>query len=199
MMPELSPHAPDNPEFARVIELRQLRGLEGFDFDIAPEPREAEALARLLDARSVRKMRFRGRLEPLAGGGWQLAASLGATVVQSCVVTLDPVTTRIDQRVQRTFLPETAALGAEILVDPEEEDEIEPLTDRIDLGRVAVEALALALPAYPRKPGASLPDAGGASGTGGRTGGGEGPADEEDGRRPFAALAALRGKLDDES
>ncbi len=191
MMPELSPHAPDNPEFARVIELRQLRGLEGFDFDVAPDAGEAEALARLLDARAVRKMRFRGRLTPVAGGGWQLAASLGATVVQSCVVTLEPVTTRIDQRVQRTFLPGSAALGAEILVDPEEEDEIEPLTDRIDLGRVAVEALALALPAYPRKPGASLPGAG--SGDPG------GAAGEEAGPKPFAVLAALRGKLDDES
>ena len=77
-------------------------------------------------------------------------------MVQSCVVTLDPVTTRIDQPVRRTFLPETAARGPEIVVDPEEDDEIEPLTDRIDLGRVAVEALALALPAYPRKPGATF-------------------------------------------
>ena len=41
-MPELSPHAPDNPEFARVIELRQLRDLDAFDFDIAPTPGEAE-------------------------------------------------------------------------------------------------------------------------------------------------------------
>ena len=35
-MPELIPHAPDNPEFARVIELRQLRDLDAFAFDIAP-------------------------------------------------------------------------------------------------------------------------------------------------------------------
>ena len=186
MMPELSPQAVDNPEFARVIPLRQLRGLDGFDFDIAPDPREAEALARLLDARSVRKMRFAGRLTPLADGGWRLAGELGATVVQSCVVTLDPVTTRIDQPVRRTFLPETAPPGLEILVDPEEDDEIEPLTDRIDLGLVAVEALALALPPYPRKPGAALA--------------GEADATPEDGApKPFAALAALRAKLDDES
>jgi uncharacterized metal-binding protein YceD (DUF177 family) len=185
MMPELSPHAPDNPEFARVVELRQIRDLERFDFDIAPTPREAEALARLLDARSVRKMRFRGRLTPLARGGWRLEAELGATVVQSCVVTLDPVTTRIDQPVRRSFLPESPALAAEIVVDPEEDDEAEPLSDRIDLGRVATEALALALPAYPRKPGASL--------------GPETAPPDEDAPKPFAALAALRGKIGGES
>ena len=65
------------------------------------------------------------------------------------------------------------------MVDPDEDDEIEPLGDRIDLGRVAVEALALALPAYPRKPGAELR-----------------PRDRRGGDepKPFAALAALRGK-----
>ena len=36
-MPELVPHAPDNPDFARVLDLRQLRGAESFDFDIAPQ------------------------------------------------------------------------------------------------------------------------------------------------------------------
>ena len=183
-MPELSPHAPGNPEFARVVELRQLRDLDAFDFDIAPTPAEAGALARLLDARSVRKMRFAGRLTPLPRGAWQLDAALGATVVQSCVVTLDPVTTRIDQPVRRTFLPEPTR-AAEIVVDPEEDDEIEPLTDRIDLGLVATEALALALPAYPRKPGATLgPDT---------------PPPDEDAPKPFAALAALRGKTRSES
>jgi uncharacterized metal-binding protein YceD (DUF177 family) len=181
-MPDLSPHAPGHPEFARVVELRQLRDLDAFDFDIAPDPHEAEALARLLDARSVRKMRFAGRLTPLADGAWRLAAELGATVVQTCVVTLDPVTTRIDQPVRRTFLP---GVDEGILIDPEEDDEVEPLAERIDLGLVAIEALALALPAYPRKPGAAL--------------GPETAPPDEDAPRPFAALAALRGKLGGES
>src|SRR5262245_56338359 len=100
-MPDLIPRAPDNPEFARVIELRQLRELEAFDFDISPSAEEAAAVATLLSARSVRKLRFAGQLARTAGGGWQLAAELGATVVQTCVVTLDPVTTRVDQPVRR--------------------------------------------------------------------------------------------------
>ena len=189
-MPELSPHAPDNPDFARVIAVRAIRDLDSFDFDIAPTEAEAEALARLFDARSVRKMRFKGRLTPL-GRGWQLEADLGATVVQSCVVTLDPVTTRIDQPVRRRFVPEgaeawppagAAARPAEIVIDPDEDEEVEPLRDRIDLGLGATEALALALPAYPRKPGATL-DAG------------RGAEDDDEPIRPFAALEALRGKL----
>ena len=44
-MPELIPHAPDNPEFARVVEVRQIRDLPGFDFNVAPDPAEAAAIA----------------------------------------------------------------------------------------------------------------------------------------------------------
>jgi uncharacterized metal-binding protein YceD (DUF177 family) len=186
-MPELITHAPDNPEFARVLELRQLRDLDGYDFDIAPSEPEAAALARLLDARAVRKLRFEGRLTPLPRGGWQLDGRLGATVVQTCVVTLEPVTTRVDQPLSRRFLPEAAAGAAELVISPDEDDEVEPLGDRIDLGLVATEALALALPAYPRKPGVTF---GPASADGGA------PVIDESELKPFAALAALRGKLD---
>lgn len=186
-MPELIPRSPDNPEFARVIEVRTLSAVDGFDFDIAPTPAEAAALARLLGAQAVRKLRFAGRLSPIERGGWALDGALGATVVQTCVVTLEPVTTRVDQPLRRRFLPSTAAQAAELVVDPDEDDEIEPLGDRIDLGLVAVEALALALPAYPRKEGAVLGEAAA------RT------SDDEDEPKPFAALAALRRKMGDGS
>ena len=192
-MPELIPHAPDNPEFARVVQLRQIRDLPGFDFDISPSPAEAAALARLLGAQAVRKLRFAGRLTPAAKGGWRLEAALGATVVQTCVVSLEPVTTRIDETVRRALLPSGAA-AAEVVVSPEDDDEIEPLRDRIDLGRIATEALALTLPAYPRKAGATLA---GVDGLADDPAGDPAAADDDDDApRPFAALAALRAKLD---
>jgi len=185
-MPELISHAPDNPEFPRVIEMRSLRGIEIFPFDIAPTPAEATALARLLDAQAVRKLRFQGTLAPLPQGGWKLDARLGATVVQTCVVSLEPVTERVDQEVHRRFLPEHGARPTEIVIRPDEGDEVEPLGERIDLGLIAIEALALALPAYPRKPGVSLGPAFAGTDDAGA---------DEDAPKPFAALAALRGKL----
>jgi uncharacterized metal-binding protein YceD (DUF177 family) len=184
-MPAIATSAPDNPDFARVVAVRALPSHGGFPFDVAPDEREAAALARLLDARSVRKLRFRGVLRP-EGAGWVLEAELGATVVQTCVVTLDPVTTRIDQPVRRLFLPgEPNAAEVEVLPDGEE-DEVEPLGERIDLGLVAIEALALALPPYPRKDGATLPE------------GADMPDDAETARRPFAGLAAMRDRMGQE-
>jgi uncharacterized metal-binding protein YceD (DUF177 family) len=190
MMPELIPHAPDNPEFARVIELRQIRDLDAFPFDIAPTEAELRALAKLLDVPAVRKLHLAGRLTPLPRGGWQLDARLGATVVQTCVVTLDPVTTRIDQPLRRAWLPVAATRANEIVIAPDEDDEVEPLADRIDLGLVAIEALALALPPYPRKPGATLGPVAAA---------GDAVRAEEGALKPFAGLAALRAKMGDES
>jgi uncharacterized metal-binding protein YceD (DUF177 family) len=184
-MPELISRSADNPEFARVVEVARLRDLPEFAFDIAPDAVEAAALARLMGARAVRRLRFRGRLRPLPGGGWRLEGELGATVVQTCVVTLDPVTTRIDQKVARSFLPGQAPAGPELVVGPDEDDEVEPLGAHIDLGLVATEALALALPAYPRKPGATLDPVAGRSRNPG----------EDAAVKPFAALAALRDKL----
>jgi len=183
-MPEFVLRSPDNPDFARVLEVRQLRDVEAFDFEIAPTEAEAAALARLLGATALRRMRLAGRLAPVDGGGWQLDGKLGATVVQPCVVTLDPVTTRIDQPLRRVWLPATGRPAAEVVLAADAEEEPEALGDRIDLGLVATEALALAVPAYPRKPGAALRPPAAES--------------DEDRPRPFAALAALRGKLGDD-
>ena len=131
----------------------------------------------------MRKLRFAGRLSRLAGGGWQLEGELGATVIQTCVVTLDPLTTRIDQPVRRTFLPQADATGPELVISPDEDDEIEPLA-RADRPRAGGD----------RGPGA------GAAGLSAqarrelrrpRSGLG----DEESEAKPFAALAALRGKI----
>lgn len=176
----------DNPEFARIVETARLGNESDPNFEIQPTEAEAKALARLLGAQSVRKMRLAGRLTPIAGGGWLLEAELGATVVQTCVVSLEPVTTRIDQPVRRRFTA-TGPQTAEIVVQLDDEDDIEPLDDRIDLGLVAIEALALALPDYPRKPGALLDR---------RALAAEGAGPPQDGdAKPFAALAALRDKL----
>jgi len=105
-------------------------------------------------------------------------------------VTLDPVTTRIDTEVRRTYLanmPEPA--GEE--VEMPEDDTIEPLPVTIDPAAVMAEALALALPLYPRKDGVALGEANyAAPGT-------EAMTDET--ARPFAGLANLRDRMKDKN
>jgi uncharacterized metal-binding protein YceD (DUF177 family) len=186
-MPDILSRSPGNPDFARVVEVSRLRGRAAFDFDLAPDPHEAAALARLMGAEAVRKLRFRGRLVAAPDGAWRLDAELGATVVQTCVVSLEPVTTRVDAPVRRLFSPDVAEPEAEVVVSDLEDDETEPLGAAIDLGLVAIEALALALPAYPRRSGARLAVAASAP---------PGAAPLVDSEvKPFAALASLRAKM----
>jgi uncharacterized metal-binding protein YceD (DUF177 family) len=191
-MPDLARRSADNAEFARVLDVAHLREAQDFTFEISPEPAEAQAIARLMGAQAVRKLRFSGRLAPFGKEGWRLEGQLGATVIQTCVVTLEPMTTRVDQAVRRDYRPIRGPAGpSDILLSPEDDDEIEPLGRQIDLGLLAIETLALALPAYPRKPGAELER---------RTFAAEGVVPLGDAEvKPFAALAALKDKLSGES
>lgn len=130
-------------------------------FRIEPAVDERAALAAELGISEVRKLRFEGSLVPEGNRDWRLEARLGATVVQPCVVTLAPVVTRIDETVTRRYLARMPAPEAEpgSEVEMPVDVETEPLGHEIDPAQVMAEALALALPDYPRAPGAALEQA----------------------------------------
>ncbi|KAA0920728.1 DUF177 domain-containing protein [Aquicoccus porphyridii] len=175
-----------NPARFRVADLSHKAPTS---FELRPDAATLEAIARELGLRDLRKLAFAGTLRAEGRRDWRLDARLGATVVQSCVVTLAPVTTRIDEDVTRRYLarmPEDEVTGDEI--EMPEDDTIDPLGDFIDVDAAMVEALALALPIYPRAEGAALDQAQFAEP-------GKTPMHDDD-ARPFAALKALRDKLD---
>ncbi|KIC19153.1 MULTISPECIES: YceD family protein [unclassified Leisingera] len=158
-------------------------------FEIIPDKDTLTALAAEMGVNAVRKLRFTGEIKAMGKKDWKLTGRLGATVVQDCVVTLEPVTTRIEEQVEITYLARVETPeGAE--VEMPEDDSIEPLGTHIDPAAVMAEALALHIPAYPRKDGAELGEAVYAED-------GVQPMRDED-TRPFAGLAALRGQLKDE-
>ncbi|MBP1804526.1 YceD family protein [Rubellimicrobium aerolatum] len=137
-----------------VLRLSEGNQRQAIAFALVPEADARAAVAAELGIPGVRKLRFEGRLSPSGRKDWRLEAHLGATVVQDCVVTLEPVTTRIEEGVDRLYmadLPEPEAAEAEV-----PEDDVEPLPASLDLGEVMLEALALALPAYPRAAGVEL-------------------------------------------
>lgn len=124
-------------------------------FDLRPGPDDLARLAAELDLIGLSKVRLSGRAAP-ANGGVALDARLGATVVQPCSVTLVPVTTRIDEPVTRRYLPDLPPPDPGSETEMPEDDSLEPLPEVIDLAEVLAEALALALPPFPRAPGAHL-------------------------------------------
>lgn len=157
-----------------------------------PDAPARAAMAAALGVPEVRKLRLEGRLVPQGRRDWRLEATLGATVIQTCGVTLAPVTTRIDEDLVRSYLahlPDTAPAAGE--VEMPEDTDAEPLPEVIDLAQIALEALALALPPFPRATGVDPADMV-------YTEPGQSPMTDDE-ARPFAGLAALRGKLAGES
>lgn len=158
-------------------------------FDLRPETEARAAIAEALDITGLRKLRFQGAIIADGGQDWRLDATLGATVVQPCVVTLAPVTTRLDLEISRRYMvtPPEPEIGEDGEALMPEDDTIEPLGPVIDPAAVMIEALALNLPLYPRASGADLGEAVFA-------GPGVAPMRDED-ARPFAGLAGLRKAL----
>ena len=148
----MSDHAPLPRHAIRLTDPGQRRPIP---FALAPEAEDRARIAAHLGILGIRKLRFSGRLLPEGRQDWRLQAELGATVVQECVVTLAPVTTRIDEPVERRYLAEVTPPEAGEVEMPED-DTIEELPSTLDLVEVMAEALALALPPYPRAEGVEL-------------------------------------------
>ena len=121
----------------------------------APDAEARAAIAAALDLLDLRELRFDGEITPSGKRDMQLAGRLQAVVVQPCGITLEPVVTRIAEEVLRQYLADYTETEAEEVEIPQD-DSIDPLPEVIDAAAVVIEALALALPLYPRAPGVEL-------------------------------------------
>ncbi len=170
------------PPFHHVLRLSDLAGRKPTRFTLTPDAAVRAEIALWAGINAVARLRFQGALTPRGRHDWQLEAVLEATVVQPCVVTLAPVTTKISEPVERRWLADLPTPEADEAEMPED-IALEPLADEIDLGAVMLEALELALPLYPRAPGVEF-------GAAEVTDVGLAPLDDA-ARRPFAGLAAM--------
>ena len=174
--------APSRRAF-RVADLPQNRPAP---FHFEPSAAEMEAIAAALELSALRKLRFQGEVSAHGRRDFALTGRLGATVVQPCVVSLEPVTTRVEVPVQRLYLADYEVPEGDEVEMPED-DSTEALGAFIDPEAVMIEALSLALPLYPRADDAALDQAQFAAP-------GVTPMTDE-AARPFAGLAALKDKL----
>ena len=168
------------PEFSRPYKLDTLG--QPRSVDIRAEAEERAGLARRFGLQSLDRLEARATLTTSAQG-IDVTGHILADAVQNCVVTGDPIRTRIDQDFVVRFMQEDAAPEAdEIELSAEDCDIMEHDGQQIDLGEAVAQTLGLALDPYPRSANAEarLREAGVKS-------------EEEAG--PFGALAALKDKL----
>ena len=173
----------------RVSEINQSKA---FKFNLFLTNEEISKLAKRLGLLSLRKVSLKGHLSPYNNDIWKLAAELRATVKQKCVVTLKPVQTIVNEKINRTYTPLKTAISSEIPDDGTSpvyfDDTLQEFKDTIDLIDIIFEELLLILPLYPKFDGAEL-------GSYIVTEPGEKPLTDEN-IKPFAQLSKLKDKLE---
>ena len=156
----------------------------GLHRDIEASPVERAAMAEVAGLREVLSANASLDVTPKGGGRFHVGGHVRARVGQTCVVTLDPIETDIDEEIDLIFTPPEQIPALSDLVDEAAESEVEipdapePIVNGIiDLGRLATDALFLGVDPYPRRPDAVF----------------EPPAEAADPEsHPFAALKALK-------
>ena len=139
------------PEFSHPVATLRL-GSEPMVYELTADAGERAALARRFDIVALDHFGATVRLER-RGRDILLSAEITADAVQLCGVTLEPFSSRISDAASVLYRREPppdefAAEG----------DDYELLAgDTIDIGEAVAQQLSLALPPFPRAPGASVP------------------------------------------
>lgn len=143
------------------------------------------AMAEIAGLREIMSASASFDLKLKSGGRVHVTGEVHGRIGQTCVLTLDPIESAIDEVVDLMFAPPEQIRNLAALVDvaaQSEEEEVpdppEPIVDGvIDLGRLATDVLFLAIDPYPRKSDSVF----------------EPPAETVDpADHPFAALKALQ-------
>jgi uncharacterized metal-binding protein YceD (DUF177 family) len=168
--------------FAHRLPIDRVR--DGERIDIAAGEDERRGIAERLGLPSLDRLEAHATLTR-DGAAIRAEGRVAAALVQSCVVTGDPVAAHIDEPFAVAFLPEpmSGSHDEEIELGDKDCDVMFHDGATIDLGAAVIDTLALALDPYPRSAGAeaALKEAGVLS---------------EELAGPFAALAKLRGGSD---
>lgn len=177
------------PEFSRPVAVDALRDGGGCATSGEADAAECAALAVRFATPAVRSLAFDAEARPWGPGGWRVTGRVRAGLTQTCVVTLEPVDTDLDEPFERFFAPARRLEEARALLPEDAEEEPEALGPAIDFGEIAAEAAALGIDPYPRRADAAFD---------GRLHGppGSAPMTDED-ARPFARLSMLKNAAKD--
>jgi hypothetical protein len=152
----------------------------GRHVELAPDEATRQAIAKVADVVALPRLKATFDLTRLGAEGLRVEGRVLATVVQNCVVTLEPIESEIDEAVDLVFRPEAGELPGASAEEVEALDTEEPpetlVGGAVDLGTLAAEFLILGIDPYPRKEDAVF----------------DAPPAGDPASHPFAALVALK-------
>lgn len=148
----------ESAEFSRPLALDRVSTTQHRE-EITATDKERAALAQRFDLVSLDALTASFTLKRVRRDLVRVKGRVSADLVQACVVTLDPLPARIDERFEVDFLEGAQPAVADLELDAEAAEAPEPARDGwIDLGELAAEQLGLAMDPYPRKPDAEVPN-----------------------------------------
>lgn len=144
-----------------VVDVRRLPE-KGFPVAIEADERQRAGLAQAHGLVSVERFDAQLTVSAWKRDGVAVRGRVRAAIVQSCVVTLEPVPAEIDEPVEALFLPPDSPLArpsyqdGELFLSAEGTDAPDVLEGHsIDVGAIAEEFFGLAIDPYPRSSGAA--------------------------------------------
>ena len=147
----------DPVEFSRPMALDRISSTQHRE-EIAATDKERAALAERFGLLSLDALKASFTLKRVRKDLVRVKGRVSAELAQACVVTLDPVPARIDERFEVDFLEGMQPAVADLELDVEGAEAPEPAPDGwIDLGELAAEQLGLAIDPYPRRADAAIP------------------------------------------
>jgi len=145
------------PEFSHVISVARIP-LKGIEEHLEAKPAERAALAKRFGLVDLPVLKAQIAMTPGSRQSVAITGTIEAEVIQSCVVTLEPIRSFLKQDIDVVCTPmELPAPDPKTPLEIEIDDEFEYYSDgKIDLGELIAQYLGVSIDPYPRKAGAAL-------------------------------------------
>jgi hypothetical protein len=167
--------------FSSIYDLRDLSEA-GAEVMLAANAQQRAQLAQWAGVDAVERFEARVTLHRRPGNRFAYDATLSADVLQSCVVTLDPVRSHIrlaiERALQLTKLPASAHIEQHEVAPAADEGPEEIHNVQYDIAGPVLEEFVLGIDPYPRAPGVVF----------------EGPSEPDPRESPFAVLKPLKSR-----
>ena len=175
------------PQDSNLVIVSQLSQNKIHKFSIKFENKDLSDYVNLLNLRRISKVTISGKIVAEGNKNWLLNAKIGASVTQGCVVTMEDVNTRIDQKILRHYYADYQSHEETLTSEEDLDPDAEEIPHEINLLTLTMEAISIILNDFPRKDGIVIdPVLSAPKGVKPLT---------DDAVKPFAGLASLRDKL----
>ena len=134
-----------------LVPLRVLRQTRKFKFQHKSNLLELAKLTQILNIEELKVFSFQGQFIQVNKNDYILSASFNATLIQLCIISLRPIKTKINHKINQCYSAEEKVNKSKYISIDHDSVEKEQIKSEINVGDIMLEALSLEIPLYPKK------------------------------------------------